>query len=137
MLKKGALLVVTGLVVISGIIKGASLKKSGNLISLYISNLKRIGSVEGLNINEYRKIKNYLSNSMKLEPECLNKLDQKFLKTSFIYIFQTTKEGIFKGQQEFEHLVDTVIKTEITDNLHGKAFTEKNRFGGKGEFGVF
>ena len=65
-------------------------------------------------------------NSMKFEPQCLNKLDRKFPKTSFIYIFQTTKEGIFKGQQELEHLVDTVIKTEITDNIHSKAFTEKN-----------
>ncbi len=62
-------------------------------------------------------------NTLGLEPEQLRKYPKS---TAFVYIFQTTKEGLFRGSQEFMHDVDTVIKvTNMT------AVAEKNRFGGE------
>ena len=49
-------------------------------------------------------------NKLALSPEELNKLERKSPNTSFIYIFQTTKDGDFKGAMEFKHNVDVVIE---------------------------
>jgi hypothetical protein len=49
-----------------------------------------------------------------------------------VYIFKGTKDGSFRGSQEFEHLVDVSVKTE-----DGIARTEKSRFGGKGALVVY
>lgn len=68
-------------------------------------------------------------NSLCLSPEKLQKLP-KF--TSFVYVFQSTKDGHFRGSQEFEHDADTVI--EVSD---GVATTGKNRFGTSGTIRVF
>lgn len=61
-------------------------------------------------------------NTFGLEPEDLRKLPNS---CAYVFVFQTTKDGVFRGSQEFEHDVDTVIKVE---NM--KATTGKNRFGG-------
>ena len=45
---------------------------------------------------------------------------------SYVYIFQSTKDGNFRGSQEFEHDVDTSI---LVENMI--AVARKNRFGGK------
>ncbi|MDR2963476.1 MAG: DNA repair protein RadA [Bacteroidales bacterium] len=62
-------------------------------------------------------------NTLGLEPEQLRKLPKQ---TACVFVFQTTKEGLFRGSQEFSHDVDCVIKVE---NM--KATTEKNRYGGE------
>lgn len=62
------------------------------------------------------------------EPEDLRKLDKG---QSWVYVFQTTKEGNFRGSQEFEHDVDVSIEVEKF-----KAHSIKNRFGGKEEINV-
>jgi len=49
-------------------------------------------------------------NKLALSPQELEKLERKNSDTSFIYIFQTTKEGDFKGAMEFKHNVDAVIE---------------------------
>jgi Fe-S cluster assembly ATPase SufC len=50
---------------------------------------------------------------------------------SFVYVFHTTKDGQFRGENTFSHDVDTVIKVEdMTAN------TEKNRFGASGTIRV-
>lgn len=67
-------------------------------------------------------------NSIGYEPEDLRKLDKG---QSWVYVFQSTKDGNFRGSQEFEHDVDTSIVVEEM-----KAHTIKNRFGGKGEFEI-
>ncbi len=43
---------------------------------------------------------------------------------AYVYIFQTTKDGEFRGNQQFMHDVDTVVKVHQM-----RATTEKNRFG--------
>lgn len=50
---------------------------------------------------------------------------------NYVYVFQTTKDGNFRGAQEYLHDVDTCIKVE---NM--QACTEKNRFGAMGSCGV-
>ncbi|MCQ2741354.1 MAG: AAA family ATPase [Alphaproteobacteria bacterium] len=67
-------------------------------------------------------------NSMGLEPDDILKLDKG---QSWVYIFQSTKDGNFRGSQEFEHIVDTSI---VVENM--KAHAIKNRFGGKREINV-
>ncbi|MCQ2607734.1 MAG: DNA repair protein RadA [Bacteroidales bacterium] len=67
-------------------------------------------------------------NSIGYEPEDLRKLDKG---QSWVYVFQATKEGNFRGSQEFEHDVDTSIVVEDM-----KAHSVKNRFGGKGEISI-
>lgn len=60
-------------------------------------------------------------NSLGLSPDDLQRLPSR---KSFVYIFQSTKDGRFRGSQEFLHDVDTSI---VVDAM--KATTEKNRFG--------
>ncbi len=71
-------------------------------------------------------------NSMGLSPQDLSKLRDENPQTSFMYIFQTTKSGSFKGSQEYSHDVDVVVVAE-----NGVARTEKSRFGGNGEIKVY
>lgn len=62
-------------------------------------------------------------NTLLLNPEDLAKMPKG---KAYVYLFKTTKDGNYRGSQEFEHDVDTVI--EVTDM---KAIMHKNRFGGK------
>ena len=71
--------------------------------------------------------------SLGLEPSDLEK-HQKNMDALRIYIFQSTKDGKFRGTNEFEHLVDCVLRAEnglITSSGC------KNRFGGNGSVKVF
>lgn len=67
-------------------------------------------------------------------PEDVKALRNLYPNTIFISIFQVTKEGKYKGSQEYEHDVDVVIRAE-----NGTVSTVgcKNRFGAGGEINVF
>ena len=52
-------------------------------------------------------------------------------KTAFVFIFHTTKEGNFRGQQDFAHDVDVIIEVE---NGIAKA---NGRFGIGGKMNIF
>lgn len=71
-------------------------------------------------------------NKLGLLPEDLTTLKRKYPTKSFIYIFQTTKEGNFRGANSFQHDVDVVI--EIPER--GKA-VQFGRFNQGGEMGIF
>lgn len=71
-------------------------------------------------------------NKLGLSPEDLDKLKRKFPETSFIYIFQTTKTGNFRGGNEFQHDVDVVI--EVPEK--GKAI-QFGRFNQGGSIEIF
>lgn len=71
-------------------------------------------------------------NKLNLLPEDLEDLKRKFPSTSFIYIFQTTKQGNFRGGNEFQHNVDVVI--EVPEK--GKA-VQYGRFNQGGEINIF
>lgn len=71
--------------------------------------------------------------SLGLEPADLEK-HQKNLDALRIYIFQVTKDGRFRGANEFEHLVDCVLRAE-NGTITSKGC--KNRFGGNGSVKVF
>jgi len=62
-------------------------------------------------------------NTLGLEPSDLERLPNN---KAYAYIFQCTKDGKYRGSQEFEHNADTVIEVE---NMTAKM--GKNRFGGK------
>lgn len=46
---------------------------------------------------------------MNLKPEDLDKLEKSYLDKAFLYVFQTTKDGKFRGANAFQHNVDVVI----------------------------
>lgn len=71
-------------------------------------------------------------NKLGLLPEDLTALKRKYPTKSFIYIFQTTKDGNFRGANSFQHDVDVVI--EIPEQ--GKA-VQFGRFNQGGEMGIF
>lgn len=68
------------------------------------------------------------ANNMNIKAQDIETLKKMFPKNSFIVINQSTKEGLLRGSQEFNHNADTVIKIE-----NGVAQTEKNRYGKSGE----
>jgi predicted ATP-dependent serine protease len=47
-----------------------------------------------------------------LTTDDLTRLRKENPKTAFIYIFHTTKEGNFRGRQDFAHDVDVIIEIE-------------------------
>ena len=71
-------------------------------------------------------------NKLGLKPEDLNRLKAMYPDKSFIYVFQTTKEGKFRGANTFQHDVDSVI--EIPEK--GKA-VQYGRFNQGGEMPIF
>ena len=71
-------------------------------------------------------------NKMQLEPEDLEQLKANNPNVSFIYVFQSTKSGAFRGSQHFMHDVDIVI--EIPEK--GLAI-QNGRFNQGGELSIF
>lgn len=67
-----------------------------------------------------------------LKPEDLRKLRSQNPSKSFIFIFQTTKEGKFRGENAFQHDVDVVV--EVPEK--GKA-VQMGRFNQGGEIHIF
>jgi hypothetical protein len=70
--------------------------------------------------------------SLKLSPEDLKHLEEKYPEKSFVYVFQVTKNGKARGTNEFMHNVDVVI--EIPEK--GKA-VQFGRFNQGGEIDIF
>lgn len=71
-------------------------------------------------------------NSLGLKPEDLRSLKENYPEKSFVYVFQTTKTGNFRGENTFQHDVDIVI--EIPER--GKA-VQFGRFNQGGEISIF
>ena len=71
-------------------------------------------------------------NKLGLAPEDLNRLKSFNPTKSFVFIFQTTKQGTFRGANSFQHDVDIVI--EVPEQ--GKA-VQMGRFNQGGEMEIF
>ena len=71
-------------------------------------------------------------NKLGLSPEDLNRLKALNPSKSFIFIFQSTKDGNFRGANSFQHDVDVVI--EVPEK--GKAI-QMGRFNQGGEIEIF
>jgi hypothetical protein len=65
-------------------------------------------------------------------PEDLTKLKHQYPSKSFVFIFQSTKDGKFRGENTFQHDVDVVI--EVPEK--GKAI-QMGRFNQGGEIEIF
>jgi len=71
-------------------------------------------------------------NKLGLNPKELEKLKVDNPGVSFIYIFQATKEGKFRGTNEFQHDVDVIIEVP----KKGIAI-QNGRFNQGGEMRIF
>lgn len=71
-------------------------------------------------------------NKLELKPEDLSRLKRANPTKSFIFIFQSTKDGHFRGANTFQHDVDVVI--EVPEK--GKA-VQMGRFNQGGEIDIF
>lgn len=69
---------------------------------------------------------------LKLSPDDLENLSKKYPTTSFIQIFQTTKQGNFRGANDHQHDVDVVI--EVYEKGKARQF---GRFNQGAEISVF
>lgn len=83
-------------------------------------------------LSEYKFIILDSVNKLGLTPKDLEKLKADNKGKSFIYVFQATKGGKFKGNNEFQHDVDVVI--EVPEQ--GKA-VQFGRFNQGGEMNIF
>ncbi len=70
---------------------------------------------------------------MKMQPDDFVKLKNKYPQKTFILIFQSTVDGNYRGNKEWEHEVDVSIYI----NENGYASAQKTRFGGAGTIKVF
>jgi hypothetical protein len=84
---------------------------------------KEIENIKNTNLIGYRFILLDSVNDAKLSSEDLKEIKNKYPKACFIFIFQSNKDGDFKGNQTYLHDVDIKIRVDS-----GKAVTEKNRF---------
>lgn len=71
-------------------------------------------------------------NKLGLKPEDLNRIKANNPDKSFIYVFQTTKDGAFRGANTFQHDVDCVI--EVPERGRAVQF---GRFNQGGEINIF
>jgi hypothetical protein len=71
-------------------------------------------------------------NRLGLTAEDLRELKTQYPTKSFIYIFQATKQGNFRGENSFQHDVDVVV--EVPEK--GKA-VQMGRFNQGGEMEIF
>lgn len=91
-----------------------------------------VASVLPENLSSYDFIFLDSVNRLGLTPEDLNRLKASNPTKSFIFIFQTTKMGAFRGANTFQHDVDVVI--EVPEQ--GKA-VQMGRFNQGGEINIF
>jgi hypothetical protein len=91
-----------------------------------------VSSILPANLSNYDFIFLDSVNKLNLAPEDLNRLKTFNPTKSFVFIFQTTKQGIFRGANSFQHDVDIVI--EIPEK--GKA-VQMGRFNQGGEMDIF
>lgn len=91
-----------------------------------------VSSVLPENLSQYDFIFLDSVNKFGFSPEDLNRLKAFNPTKSFIFIFQTTKAGVFRGANTFQHDVDVVI--EVPEQ--GKA-VQMGRFNQGGEMEIF
>ena len=91
-----------------------------------------VSSVLPENLSSYDFIFLDSVNKLGLLPQDLNRLKASNLSKSFIFIFQATKAGTFRGDNTFQHDVDIVI--EVPEK--GKA-VQMGRFNQGGEIEIF
>jgi len=85
------------------------------------------------NLSDYNYVFIDSVTAFKLSVDDLSALIKKYPSTSFVFIYQSTVDGGYRGNKEVEHLVDVSIYI----NESGYATAQKTRFGGSGTINVF
>jgi len=70
-------------------------------------------------------------NRANIEVEKAEKMKNQNSNTSFIWLLQATKEGNFRGSQEWTHNADIIVKVDENNTA-----TAQGRYGG-GQMNVF
>lgn len=109
----------------------ATLQKKLNDLRVEHPNLDFVAALPD-DISQYNFVIIDSVNKMGLEPADLDELKAENPNVSFIYVFQSTKNGAFRGSQHFQHDVDVVIEVPEV----GQA-TQYGRFNQGGEMQIF
>jgi len=92
-----------------------------------------ISQVLPTNLGQYNYVFIDSVTSFKLSITDLEDLIKAFPSTCFVFIYQSTIDGGYRGNKEVEHLVDVSVYI----NELGYATAQKTRYGGKGTVNVF
>lgn len=111
--------------------EGIDTELQDKLESVAHPNLDAVGSLPN-DLSEWEFIFLDSVNKLRLTPEMLEELRERYPDKAFISIFQTTKDGLFRGSQEFMHDMDVVI--EVPEK--GKA-VQYGRYNQGGEMDIF
>ena len=109
----------------------ATLQKKLNDLRVEHPNLDLVAELPE-DISKYNFVFIDSVNKMGLEPADLDELKAANPAISFIYVFQSTKNGAFRGSQHFQHDVDVVIEVPEV----GQA-TQYGRFNQGGDMQIF
>ena len=104
---------------------GYTLQKKINRLKAVNPNL-HLSDVLPADLNGYDVLFIDCINSIKMTIESMEALSNMYPRLSFVNLFQTTKEGEFKGPKDYEHWADVVILAAVL-----KAKPKKSRFEGK------
>jgi hypothetical protein len=72
------------------------------------------------------------ANSMQMDLPKFEQAAKMYPRLSWVLLFQTTKDGNFLGEKNWQHAVDVEVFCE-----NGKARALKSRYGGNEEIGIF
>ena len=97
-----------------------------------VAGMEFAASLSDADLSRYRFLFVDSVNHAGMEIEQLRALREKYPLLSIVLVMQSTKEGQFKGSQEWAHEADLVVSVE-----GGRARTEKNRYAPLASIQVF
>lgn len=88
---------------------GETIREKFERLNAHHPNLSVVDEFDESLINRYEFVFLDSVSRMHFSPEQLLQLKRKYPNISFIYVFQVTKAGVFRGSKSFEHDVDMVV----------------------------
>ncbi|SFC80540.1 hypothetical protein SAMN05421780_11036 [Flexibacter flexilis DSM 6793] len=105
-----------------------------NDLKIKSPNLDFAVSLAAINPNNYKCIFIDSKDNIGLKIDYWREIKRKYPETSFVIISQATKQGNFRGSQEWPHELDCHI---TMDNGVASTVGNKNRYGQHGEWDIF
>ncbi len=111
---------------------GATLQEKFSRLDAYHENIMLFPDQLPKNMAEFNYVIIDSINEMKLTIDDMKRIVKENPTVSFVILFKATKDGNFKGTNDWEHFAEIVIACS-----EGIARPEKSRFGGKGVVKIY